>query len=120
MQNLILKNYTSNEIKNFQSFITSIFYIPFSQGLITTLCTLYNETFNRKILKYLDKWIDYWTLYSTWYALAVLDQNDRLDIMISKVCIAATEKDFLYFDICNILKFIQDWSQKNARNHNAI
>ena len=59
LQEPTLKNCTKIEIENFQSMITTIFRIPFGQGLVTTLCTSHNETFNRKILKYLDKRIDY-------------------------------------------------------------
>ncbi|CAB4405053.1 unnamed protein product [Rhizophagus irregularis] len=84
LQSPTLKNYTTTEIENFRSVITSIFRVPFGQGLVTTLCTSHNEAFNRKILKYLDKRIDYWASYSTRHALAVLDQNDGLDVMISK------------------------------------
>ncbi|CAB4383604.1 unnamed protein product [Rhizophagus irregularis] len=40
--------------------------------------------------------------------------------MISKVRIAATEKDFSHSDICNILKFAQERFQQNVRNHNTI
>jgi hypothetical protein len=120
LQSPTLKNYTTTEIENFRSVITSIFRVPFGQGLVTTLRTSHNEAFNRKILKYLDKRIDYWASYSTRHALAVLDQNDGLDVMISKVRMAATEKDFSHSDICNILKFTQERSQQNVRNRNTI
>jgi len=120
LQNSTLKNYTTSEIENFRSVITSIFRLPSGQGLVTTLRTSHNETFNRKILKYLDKRIDYWASYSTRHALAVLDQNDGLDIMISKVRVAATEKEFSHSDMCNILKFVQERSQQNIRNRNTI
>ena len=82
--------------------------------------TSHNETFNRKILKYLDKRIDYWASYSARHALAVLDQNDELDVMISKVRITATEKDFSYSDICNILKFVEERSRKVIQNRSTI
>src|SRR5437764_6029494 len=120
LQNPTLKNYTQTEIENFQSVITTIFCVPYSQGLVTTLCTSHNETFNRKILKYLDKRIDYWASYSARHALAVIDQNDGLDIMISKVHIAATGTDFSYSDICNILKFVHERSQQVIKNRNTI
>ncbi len=120
LQKLTLKNYTQIEIENFRSIITTIFCVSFGQGLVTTLCTSYNETFNRKILKYLNKQIDYWASYSTRHALAVIDQNDRLDIMISKIRIAAIEIDFSYSDIYNILKFVQKRSQQVIRNRNTI
>jgi len=101
LQNPTLKNYTQTEIKNFWNVITTIFCVPSGQELVTTLRTSHNETFNRKILKYLDKRIDYWASYSTQHALAVLDQNDGLDVMISKVYTAATGKDFSYSDVYN-------------------
>ena len=82
--------------------------------------TSHNETFNRKILKYLDKRIDYWASYSTRHSLAVIDQNDGLDVMISKVRIIATETAFSYSDTCNILKFVQERSRQVIRNRNAI
>ena len=59
LQGPTLKNYTKAEIDNFRNVITTIFRVPFGQGLVTTLRTSHNETFNRKILKYLDKRIDY-------------------------------------------------------------
>ncbi|CAB4423509.1 unnamed protein product [Rhizophagus irregularis] len=120
LQNPTLKNYTQAEIENFQSFITTIFHIPSGQELVTTFRTSHNETFNRKILKYLDKRINYWASYSTWHALAVLDQNDGLDVMISKVRTVATEKDFSYSDICNILNFVKKRSQNVFKNHSTI
>uniref|UniRef100_U9TP61 DNA 3'-5' helicase n=1 Tax=Rhizophagus irregularis (strain DAOM 181602 / DAOM 197198 / MUCL 43194) TaxID=747089 RepID=U9TP61_RHIID len=120
LQNPTLKNYTQAEIENFRSFITTIFRIPSGQGLVTTFRTSHNETFNRKILKYLDKRIDYWASYSTRHALAVLDQNDGLDVMISKVRAAATEKDFSYSDICNILNFVKERSQNVLKNRSTI
>ncbi|RGB24504.1 P-loop containing nucleoside triphosphate hydrolase protein [Rhizophagus diaphanus] len=90
------------------------------QGIVTTLRTSHNETFNRKILKYLDKRIDYWASYSARHALAVIDQNDGLDAMISKVCVIATGVDFSYSDICNILKFVQERSRQVIKNRSAI
>ena len=68
----------------------------------------------------MDKRIDYWTSYSTRHALAVLDQNDGLDVMISKVHTAATEKDFSYSDICNILNFAKERSQNVYKNRSTI
>ena len=120
LQNPTLKNYTQTEIENFRNVITTIFRIPYGQGLVTTLRTSHNETFNRKILKYLDKRIDYWGSYSTRHALAVLDQNDGLDVMISKVRTAATEKDFSYSDISNILNFAKERSQNVLKNRSTI
>ena len=87
---------------------------------MTTLRTSHNEMFNRKILKYLDKCIDYWTFYITQHALAILDQNDGLDIMIKKVHTIATEKEFSSSDEYNILKFVQERSQQIVRNRNTI
>ena len=107
LQEPTLKNCTKIEIENFRSMITTIFRVPFGQGLVTTLHTSYNETFNKKILKYLDKRIDYWVSYSTRHALAVIDQNDGLDMMISKVRIAAIGIDFSSSNTYNILKFVQ-------------
>jgi len=94
--------------------------VPFGQELVTTLRTSHNETFNRKILKYLDKQIDYWASYNARHALAVLDQNDGLDVMIKKVHTIATEKEFSYSDEYNILKFVQERSQQIVRNRNTI
>uniref|UniRef100_U9TC72 Uncharacterized protein n=1 Tax=Rhizophagus irregularis (strain DAOM 181602 / DAOM 197198 / MUCL 43194) TaxID=747089 RepID=U9TC72_RHIID len=51
----------------------------------------------------------------TRYALAVLDQNEGLDVMISKVHTAITKKKFSHFNICNILKFVKERSQKVFR-----
>ncbi|PKY43188.1 hypothetical protein RhiirA4_457138, partial [Rhizophagus irregularis] len=56
----LLDDYSMSGIANV---ITTIFRVPFGQGLVTTLRTSHNETFNRKILKYLDKRIDYWASY---------------------------------------------------------
>ena len=120
LQQPTLKNYTEAEINNFRDVITTIFRVPFGQGLVTTLRTSHNETFNRKILKYLDKRIDYWASYSTRHSLAVIDQNDGLDVMISKVRMIATETAFSYSDTCNILKFVQERSRQVIRNRNAI
>ncbi|GBC04301.1 hypothetical protein RclHR1_05600001 [Rhizophagus clarus] len=106
LQEPTLKNYTQTEIDNFRT----IFRIPFGQGIVITLRTSHNKTFNRKILKYLDKRIDYWASYSVQHALAVIDQNDGLDAMISKVHFAATGTEFSYSDTC-ILKFVQERSQ---------
>ncbi|GBC42943.2 uncharacterized protein OCT59_007997 [Rhizophagus irregularis] len=119
LQDPTLKNYTQTEIENFRSVITTIFRVPSGQGIVTTLRTSHNETFNRKILKYLDKWIDYWASYSTRHALAVLDQNEGLDVMISKVHTAATEKEFSHSDICNILKFVKERSQKELVSYKS-
>ncbi|RIA87296.1 hypothetical protein C1645_827963 [Glomus cerebriforme] len=83
LQELTLKNYTQTDIDKFRNVITTIFRVPFGQGLVTTLHTSHNETFNRKILKYLDKRIDYWASYSARHALAVIDQNDGLDELVS-------------------------------------
>ncbi|PKK43265.1 hypothetical protein RhiirC2_804314, partial [Rhizophagus irregularis] len=63
LQNPTLKDCTQLEIENFRNIFTTIFRVPFGQGLVTTLHTSHNETFNRKILKYLDKRIDYWASY---------------------------------------------------------
>lgn len=120
LQEPTLKNYTQAEINNFRNVITTIFRVPFGQGLVTTLRTSHNETFNRKILKYLDKRIDYWASYSARHSLAVLDQNDRLDVMISKVRLAAIGTEFSYPDTCNILKFVQERSQQVINNRSAI
>ena len=68
----------------------------------------------------MDKRIDYWASYSARHALAVIDQNDGLDTMISKVRVAAIGKDFSYSDICNILKFGQERSQQVIKNRNTI
>jgi hypothetical protein len=68
----------------------------------------------------LDKRIDYWASYSARHALAVIDQNDGLDTMISKVHIAATGTDFSYSNICNILKFVHERSQQVIKNRNTI
>ncbi len=87
--------------------IITIFHVPFDQSLVTTLCISHNKIFNRKILKYLDKQIDYWASYSAWYTLAIIDQNDKLDVMISKVHIAVIGIKFSSLDIYNILKFVQ-------------
>ncbi|RIA85084.1 hypothetical protein C1645_831335 [Glomus cerebriforme] len=101
LQGSTLKNYTQTEIDNFRNVIIPIFCIPFGQELVTTLHTSHNEIFNRKILKYLD---------NTWHALAVIDQNDGLDTIISSII--ATRIDFSYSDACNILKFVQKKSQQ--------
>ena len=68
----------------------------------------------------MDKRIDYWASYSTRHALVVIDQNDGLDVMISKVRLAATEKDFSYSDICNILSFVKERSQNVLKNRSTI
>ena len=120
LQEPTLKNYTQAEINNFKNVITTIFRVPFGQGLVTTLRTSHNKIFNRKILKYLDKRIDYWASYSARHALAVIDQNDGLDTMISKVRIAAIGKEFSYSDTYNILKFVQERSQQVIKNRSAI
>ena len=120
LQNPTLKNYTQAEIENFRSVITTIFCVLSGQGLVTIFRTSHNKSFNRKIIKYLDKRIDYWASYSTRHALAVLDQNDGLDVMISKVHTAATEKEFSHSDICNILDFIKERSQNILRNRSTI
>ena len=120
LQSPTLKNYTQTEIKNFRNVITTIFHVPSGQGLVTTLHTSHNETFNRKILKYLDKQIDYWASYSTWHALAVLDQNDGLDVMISKVYTATTGKDFSYSDVYNTQNFVKERSEIVLKNRSTI
>ncbi|CAB4410237.1 unnamed protein product [Rhizophagus irregularis] len=120
LQGPTLKNYIQAEIDNFRNVITTIFRVPVGQGIVTTLRTSHNETFNRKILKYLDKRIDYWASYSARHALAVIDQNDGLDAMISKVRVVATGVDFSYSDICNILKFVQERSRQVIKNRSAI
>ncbi|EXX74195.1 hypothetical protein RirG_053340 [Rhizophagus irregularis DAOM 197198w] len=120
LQSPTLKNYTQTNIENFRNVIITIFCVPFGQGLVTTLRTSHNEIFNRKILKYLDKRIDYWASYNTRHALAVLGQNDELDVMMAKVYTAATNKDFSYPDMCNILNFVKERSQKVSINHNTI
>ncbi|CAG8618575.1 8543_t:CDS:2, partial [Diversispora eburnea] len=89
LQKPILKNYTQTEINNFKNILTTIFHILFDQGLVTTFRTSYNEAFNRKILKYLDKRIDYWVSYCIRHALVIIDQNNGLDTMISKVYMVA-------------------------------
>ncbi|PKY43975.1 hypothetical protein RhiirA4_458120 [Rhizophagus irregularis] len=63
--------------------------------------------------------IDYWASYSTQYALAVLDQNEGLDVMIFKVHTAVTEKKFSHSDICNILKFTRKEKFANDRKELA-
>ena len=68
----------------------------------------------------MDKRIDYWASYSTQHALAVIDQNDGLDAMISKVRVAATGTDFSHPDTCNILKFVHERSQQVIKNRNTI
>ncbi|GBC32963.2 putative sgs1 protein [Rhizophagus irregularis DAOM 181602=DAOM 197198] len=108
------------EIDNFRNVITTIFRIPVGQGIVTTFRTSHNETFNKKILKYLNKRIDYWASYSAQHVLAVIDQNDGLDAMISKVRVVATGVDFSYSDICNILKFVQERSRQVIKNRSAI
>ncbi|PKY20155.1 hypothetical protein RhiirB3_433386 [Rhizophagus irregularis] len=72
-----------------------------------------NNTPIEKETQYIQ--IDYWVSYSTRYALAVLDQNEGLDVMISKVHTAITKKKFSHFNICNILKFVKERSQKVFR-----
>ncbi|UZO15818.1 uncharacterized protein OCT59_007233 [Rhizophagus irregularis] len=120
LQGPTLKNYTQAEIDNFRNVITTIFRIPVGQGIVTTFRTSHNETFNKKILKYLNKRIDYWASYSAQHVLAVIDQNDGLDAMISKVRVVATGVDFSYSDICNILKFVQERSRQVIKNRSAI
>lgn len=120
LQELTLKNYTQTDIDKFRNVITTIFRVPFGQGLVTTLRTSHNETFNRKILKYLDKRIDYWASYSARHALAVIDQNDGLDVMISNVHITAVETEFSYSDKINILKFVQERSRQVIKNRSTI
>ncbi|PKC63476.1 hypothetical protein RhiirA1_463709 [Rhizophagus irregularis] len=68
----------------------------------------------------LAKRIDYWASYSAQHVLAVIDQNDGLDAMISKVRVVATGVDFSYSDICNILKFVQERSRQVIKNRSAI
>ncbi|PKC59421.1 hypothetical protein RhiirA1_399965 [Rhizophagus irregularis] len=119
LQSPTLKNYTQANIENFRNVIITIFCVPFGQGLVTTLRTSHNEIFNRKILKYLDKRIDYWASYNTRHALAVLGQNDELDVMMAKVYTAATNKDFSYPDMCNILNFVKERSQKKLVSYKS-
>ncbi|RHZ48037.1 hypothetical protein Glove_562g38 [Diversispora epigaea] len=120
LQEPTLKNYTQVEINNFRNVLTTIFRVPHGQGLVTTFRISYNEAFNRKILKYLDKRIDYWASYCTRHALIVIDQNDGLDIMISKICMAAIGKEFINSDMHNISNFVQERSQQVIRNRNII
>ncbi|CAB4494122.1 unnamed protein product [Rhizophagus irregularis] len=51
--------------------------------------------------------------------IAVLDQNDGLDVMMAKVYTAATNKDFSYPDMCNILNFVKERSQKELVSYKS-
>ncbi|CAG8592129.1 9524_t:CDS:2 [Diversispora eburnea] len=82
----------TNRTLTYISVVSLIFVDLKHVRLVTTFRTSYNEVFNRKILKYLDKRIDYWASYCVRHALIIIDQNNGLDTMISKVYMVASSQ----------------------------
>src|SRR6266536_6201889 len=100
--------------------LLTIFKIPIQHSLVTQYRTTYNEAFNRKILKFLDKRIDFWGSYKARYSLAIMDNNEGLDYMMSTIRKSAQSHDFSSHDQHNISKFIGDRQNRLHRNQNDI
>ena len=100
--------------------LLTIFKLLIQQSLVTHHQTAYNEAFNRKILRFVDKRIDFWASYRARHALAVIDNNDGLDHMMSTVRKASQSCDFSSHDLHNISKIIERRQSYSHYNRNNI
>ncbi|PKY61302.1 hypothetical protein RhiirA4_486090 [Rhizophagus irregularis] len=103
---ITLQSFTTKEIEGFCQILLTIFKFPIQQSLVTQYWTTYNKAFNQKILQFLDKRIEFWASYTTYYALAVVNNNEGLDCIMSTVHKAFQSRDFSSHDQHNVNKFV--------------
>ncbi|CAB4441893.1 unnamed protein product [Rhizophagus irregularis] len=120
LQSPTLQSFTTKEIEGFRQMLLTIFKLPIQQSLVTQYRTTYNEAFNRKILRFLDKRIDFWASYTARHALAVIDNNEGLDCMMSTVRKASQSRDFSSHDQHNVSKFVGRRQSQLCHNRNVI
>ena len=71
-------------------------------------------------MRFLDKRIDFWASYKGCYSLAIIDNNEGLDCMMSNVRKAAQSCDFSPHDQHNVSRFINRRQSQLSHNRNVI